>query len=216
VASSVVERLVYTEDVGGSKPSPPTESSSSEMRSAMGKFLLVSALSIGAILGLGILPEGIWADVNGLPAHPLVIHAVIVLLPLMSLILIFGIFKKRFIPKFHLYLVPATAATTIFAVIAKSSGEELSKVTFLPKEHAEWGERLAAVSVALLVTLILHVLVTVYKRKKVLAKITSFALLAIAITSIALTYVVGHSGAESVWKYKYSTAVERANQSDNG
>ena len=212
----MVERLVYTEDVGGSKPSPPTESSSSEMRSAMGKFLLVSALSIGAILGLGILPEGIWADVNGLPAHPLVIHAVIVLLPLMSLILIFGIFKKRFIPKFHLYLVPATAATTIFAVIAKSSGEELSKVTFLPKEHAEWGERLAAVSIALLVTLILHVLVTVYKRKKVLAKITSFALLALAITSIALTYVVGHSGAESVWKYKYSTAVERANQSDNG
>jgi uncharacterized membrane protein len=61
----------------------------------------------------------------------------------------------------------------------------------------------------------LHVLVTVYKRKKVLAKITSFALLALAITSMALTYVVGHSGAESVWKYKYSTAVEQANQSDN-
>lgn len=181
----------------------------------MSKFLLVSALSIGAILGLGILPESIWADINGLPAHPLVIHAVIVLLPLMSLILIFGIFKKRFISKFHLYLIPATSLTTFFAVVAKSSGEELSKVTFLPKEHAEWGERLAAVSVALLVTLILHVLVTVYKRKKVLAKIISFALLALAITSIALTYVVGHSGAESVWKYKYSTAVERANQSDN-
>ena len=27
VVSSVVERLVYTEDVGGSKPSPPTEDS---------------------------------------------------------------------------------------------------------------------------------------------------------------------------------------------
>ena len=27
VVSSVVERLVYTEDVGGSKPSPPTTSS---------------------------------------------------------------------------------------------------------------------------------------------------------------------------------------------
>jgi hypothetical protein len=25
VVSSVVERLVYTEDVGGSKPSPPTQ-----------------------------------------------------------------------------------------------------------------------------------------------------------------------------------------------
>lgn len=181
----------------------------------MGKFLMVSALSIGAILGLSIFPESLWADVNGLPAHPLVIHAVVILLPLVSLLLIFGIFKKRFISKFNLYLIPATAVTTFFAVIAKSSGEELAKVTFLPKEHAEWGERLAAVSVALLVTLILHVLVTVYKRKKVLAKITSFVLLSLAITSIALTYVVGHSGAESVWKYKYSTAVERANQSDN-
>jgi uncharacterized membrane protein len=181
----------------------------------MAKFLLVSLLSIGAILGLSVLPESTWADIDGLPAHPLVIHAVIILLPLVSLILIFGIYKKRFITKFRLYLIPATAATTIFAVIAKSSGEELAKVTFLPKEHAEWGERLAAVSVALLATLILHVLVTVYKRKKVLAKITSFALLALAITSMALTYVVGHSGAESVWKYKYSTAVEQANQSDN-
>jgi uncharacterized membrane protein len=181
----------------------------------MAKFLLVSLLSIGAILGLSVLPESTWADIDGLPAHPLVIHAVIILLPLVSLILIFGIYKKRFITKFHLYLIPATAVTTIFAVIAKSSGEELAKVTFLPKEHAEWGERLATVSVALLVTLILHVLVTVYKRNKVLAKITSFALLALAITSMALTYVVGHSGAESVWKYKYSTAVEQANQSDN-
>ena len=57
------------------------------MRSTMAKFLLVSLLSIGAILGLSVLPESTWADIDGLPAHPLVIHAVIILLPLVSLIL---------------------------------------------------------------------------------------------------------------------------------
>ena len=105
----------------------------------MRKFLTVSGISTLLIGITYFLPYGTWADLGQLPAHPLIVHGVVVLLPLLSITLLAGIFKKDFFRKAHLILITALGVTTVGVLAAKSSGDSLSAAVGLPEEHAEWG-----------------------------------------------------------------------------
>ena len=108
----------------------------------MRKFFTVSFISALTIGIAYFLPSSVWAEFGGLPAHPLIIHGVIVLLPLIAIFLLAGLFWKNLLRKLHLALIGALAFSVVGVLAAKSSGYSLSTVVGLPKSHAQWGNSL--------------------------------------------------------------------------
>ena len=172
----------------------------------MRKFGLVSAFSVGVVAVTYFMPYGTWAEINSLPAHPLIVHGVVVLLPIASILLIIGIFKKPLLHKVHLFAIPALAISTVGVLAAKSSGDSLSAAVGLPEFHAEWGNNLVPLAMALLAAFIIFSFFTFYRNIKIVSTTLSVILLVLAAGNMAMTYVVGHSGAESVWKESYAQA----------
>ena len=177
--------------------------------SPMRKFLTVTLVSTLIIIVTSFLPSGVWDELGGLPAHPLIIHGVVVLLPLLAMLVVVGIFKKELLKKLHLSMIGALALSVVAALAAKSSGYSLSAVVGLPKSHAEWGDYLVLISIALFSSFVFFSFFTFYKKIKIAS--SSFAVLMafLAVSTIGMTYAVGHSGAESVWKYKYDSLKDK-------
>jgi hypothetical protein len=167
------------------------------------KFLAISLISILLIGVTYFLPYGTWAELGELPAHPLIVHGVVVLLPLISIILISLIFKVKLFEKIHLGLIFSMAVTTVAVLAAKSSGDSLSAAVGLPEAHAEWGNNLVPLAMALFASLLIFSYFTFYKKVKIASRVTGALMAILALGSVGMTYVVGHSGAESVWKDRY-------------
>jgi len=170
------------------------------------KFAAISGISIALVGVTYFLPYGTWAEINSLPAHPLIVHGVVVLLPIVSILLLIGIFKKPLLEKVHLFAIPALALATVGVLAAKSSGDSLSAAVGLPEFHAEWGNNLVPLAMALLAGFIIFSFFSFYKNIKIVSSALSIILVFLAIGNMAMTYVVGHSGAESVWKEQYAEA----------
>jgi hypothetical protein len=81
----------------------------------------------------------------GLPVHPLIVHAVVVLVPLAALLLGASAVSPRF-RRWARYASPATALVGLVMVpLATSSGENLERTvqeTALLREHTELGDTL--------------------------------------------------------------------------
>ena len=121
----------------------------------MQNFFIVSCISALTIGISYILPRSVWAELGGLPAHPLIIHGVVVLLPLVAAFLIVGLFWKNLLRKLHLPLTGALAFSVVGVLAAKSSGYSLSAVVGLPKSHAQWGNYLVLLAIALFSSFVL-------------------------------------------------------------
>ena len=175
----------------------------------MRKFFTVSFISALTIGIAYVLPSSVWAEFGGLPAHPLIIHAVIVLLPLVAIFLLVGLFWKNLLKKLHLPIIGILALSVVGVIAAKSSGYSLSVVVGLPKSHAQWGNYLVLLAVALFSSFVLFSYFSFYKRSKVATLSLGVLMALLAVSTIGMTYVVGHSGAESVWKYRYEIGKEQ-------
>lgn len=141
----------------------------------------------------------------GLPLHPLIIHAVVVLVPLSALGVIFLLVFPRFAPTFSPLILILLIASTVAGFIAENSGQSLSNRVGYPGDHAEQGERL--VKLILLFTLLYITWFVVYRKSikfksadKLLKNTLSVLLLLTAIASTTLTFIVGHSGAKASWE----------------
>jgi hypothetical protein len=167
------------------------------------KIILISGFFSLLIAVTYFLPYGTWAELGDLPAHPLIVHGVVVLLPLVSLLLIAGLFKRELFEKAHLLLIAVLGTVTVGVLAAKSSGDSLAAAVGLPEFHAEWGNNLVPIAIALFVSVILYSFFSFYKEVKSASLVAGILMAVLAFGSIAMTYVVGHSGAESVWKNRY-------------
>jgi len=143
--------------------------------------------------------------ITGLPVHPLVIHAVVVLVPLAAI----GALLVIFFPKWRITYSPLVLITvllgTVTAFIATQSGEALSERVGLPNSHATQGERLSYVVLAFAASFTLwFALERTNWIKGASANPLKTALKVfipiIAVLSIVLTVLAGHSGAEASWK----------------
>ncbi|TEX50436.1 MAG: hypothetical protein B7C55_10595 [Actinomycetales bacterium mxb001] len=143
--------------------------------------------------------------VLGLPVHPLVVHFAIVLLILGGL----GLIAIVLIPRWRGALGWATIGVlgvgVVAAFVAKESGEQLSARVGLPQEHAEWGDRLLPVSIALFVVALGWYL---WQRRASGVGVTIVGVIGIflAVGTIVVTTIVGHSGAEAVWASRVAPA----------
>jgi hypothetical protein len=112
-------------------------------------------------------------------------------------------FGKIYLRSYILPLIGALALSVVGVLAAKSSGYSLSAVVGLPKSHAQWGNYLVLLAIALLSSFVLFSYFSFYKRSKFASLSLGVLMALLAVSTIGMTYVVGHSGAESVWKYRY-------------
>ncbi len=141
--------------------------------------------------------------IAGLPLHPLLVHSAVVLVPLVAI----GALVMSYLPSFSrrhgklILILALVAQVSVF--LAKISGEAFSEI--LNKnvdKHAQLGE------IAPFVTLPMVALIYLRWRMDragssignvVIRRLTSVALVISSIASLVVIFLVGHSGASSVW-----------------
>ncbi len=146
---------------------------------------------------------------GGLPVHTLVVHFAVVMLPLSAIALIAIIL----VPKWRGAFVWATIVGLIIgtgaAIISKASGEQLAERIGLPVTHAKWGDLLPVIAILLIVT----AAVWLWLERRATRRDPSSATrigsgpqlavgiiaLGLAVITIGMTIVVGHTGASAVW-----------------
>lgn len=138
--------------------------------------------------------------VFGLPVHLLVVHAVVVLLPLMALVTMVIAFVPRWRARVAWLVVAADVAMVVVTVVARQSGEALQRRLGgqIAAEHAAMGKDLVWFALGLLAA---SVLVALTRDAR-----GGSPRLAAALTFVAAALVtwwtirVGHTGADAVWK----------------
>ena len=147
-----------------------------------------------------------------LPVHPLINHAVAVLVPVSALGAILLVVFAKLRSNYSLLLLITVISASISAFIAENSGEALANRVGSPGEHAIQGERLF--KIVLVFTLIYILWFAIHKKyivikgaQRVINTGLSASLVATAVASAALTFIVGHSGAAATWEDRIAASV---------
>jgi uncharacterized membrane protein len=151
--------------------------------------------------------------INGVPVHPLVVHAVVVLLPLAIIGTIAIVVRPQWRRRYGPLVVLGALAATVLIPVATSSGEALQERVGNPGDHAELGDQLIWFAIPLLV---LSAALVYLDRRKTQGKppvgphslTTVVAVLAVvsALAAGVQVYRVGDSGARAAWGDKISAA----------
>jgi len=139
----------------------------------------------------------------GLPLHPLLVHSAVVLVPLVAI----GALVMSYLPSFSrrhgkiILILAVIAQVSVF--LAKMSGEAFAEILDKNVEkHAELGE------ITPLLTLPMVALIYLRWRMDrsgstfgsvLVRRLTSVALIVASVVSLVVIFLVGHSGASSVW-----------------
>jgi hypothetical protein len=144
----------------------------------------------------------------GLPAHALLVHAIVVLAPLTAVLEILCGFWPAARRNLVWLVLALAGATTILTPITTGAGEWLKdqrrSVSPILQEHAERGDWMIYFSAALLVVALalvaLHWLEGRSDRpRKALAIVVAVVALLVGVSSIVTVARIGHTGSESVW-----------------
>jgi Predicted membrane protein (DUF2231) len=149
--------------------------------------------------------------INGLPLHPLIVHAVVVLLPLSALgVLALGI-RPVWRGTFGWLVVAGSAASVIAIPMATQSGEHLEQQVGDVGAHGDLGDSLIFFALPLLLAALGLTLVHRWKRQRSTMVATVVAVLAIVVAAANLVqvYRVGDSGAKAVWQKKSAATAPR-------
>lgn len=163
-------------------------------------------------------------ELFGLPAHPLVVHAPVVLLPLAVIGVVAMMIRPTWYDRFRWPVLAITVVGAIGAVIAAGTGEELEErvedgasraARQAIEEHAEAGEAARLFAVLFLLAVLAYVLVPWFLARRSRGETAGdgaaaprftwmrpVLMVAVAITAVgSLVTIVnaGHSGADSVW-----------------
>jgi len=147
--------------------------------------------------------------VNGLPAHALWLHLVVVLVPLTALLeIVCGLWAAARRGQLMWLTLVLAVATMVVTPITINAGEWLYDLRTKPspilQEHAERGGRMVYFAAALLVVAIGLVVLRLVERRsdkrRVAARVVAgIIVLAVAISSTIQVYRTGDAGAQSVW-----------------
>lgn len=149
--------------------------------------------------------------INGIPVHPLVVHAIVVLLPLATLGTIAIAVRPRWRRPYGPLVVASALVATVLCPVATSSGEALEERVGEPGgDHAELGESLVWFALALLLASAVLVYLQRQHDRRVeadgAAATSTTALTVVAVIAVVIglaagfqVYRVGDSGAKSAW-----------------
>ena len=151
--------------------------------------------------------------VFGLPLHPLVVHAVVVLVPLGALLVIAMAARPRWrTGPFAWLAVLLVLAATVATPVATRSGESLARSVGEPEQHASFGEALIYFMLPLLALTLALVLLAARARRAAGSReagmprprslVVGLVAASAAVAAVAATgqvAVIGHSGATATW-----------------
>ncbi|MBN9100801.1 MULTISPECIES: DUF2231 domain-containing protein [unclassified Pseudonocardia] len=152
--------------------------------------------------------------INGIPAHPLVIHAVVVLLPLATLGALLIAVRPRLRRTFGIPVLLMALVGVAAVPVATQTGEQLQRVLPGPNPliqiHEQRGNTLLPWAVAFLVVLAVAV-VTEFRTSRPVdgattrtsSRVTTIATVLAAVLGLVVTGLVvwiGDAGATAVWK----------------
>lgn len=166
-------------------------------------------------------------ELFGLPAHPLIVHAPVVLVPLVALVAVAYAVVPRLRRHLWWLLAPLALAAAGSAVFAVESGEALQARLGGPNpaitRHAGFGETLRNLALLLAVAAVALVIVDLSRRRAAppradgpgaavapartsgsvvlvaVSVVLTVAVLVLAVAAIVYIVRVGHSGSEMVW-----------------
>jgi uncharacterized membrane protein len=160
--------------------------------------------------------------VRGLPVHPLVVHAVVVLLPLAVLGTLAIALRPDWRRRYGVLVLVCTAAATALIPVATSSGEQLERRVGDPGDHAALGDQLIWFAAPLLVLVV--ALVWLQRRsdrkdsletsvgdgrvgahRTLVVAVAALACL-VALANAVQVYRVGDSGAKAAWGDRVSSS----------
>ena len=157
--------------------------------------------------------------INGLPAHPLLVHIVVVLVPLSALMLVASVLWPAARRKLG-FLTPLVALATLVAVPLTTHAGEWLKARTQPetsvlRHHADLGGQLIYWSAPVFVLALLWWLATAPRvstwlaaraatvntvaTNRITLAVLGIAAVAVAVGSVIWVYRIGESGAQSVW-----------------
>ncbi|MEH1100393.1 DUF2231 domain-containing protein [Micromonospora sp. CPCC 205561] len=153
-------------------------------------------------------------EILGLPVHVLVVHAVVMLVPLLALLSAAYVALPRFRRRLDWAVAILAVVTPVSAFVAVESGEELTDA-FVAQgmqgpivdqifEHSRYGDILFRWVLPLAVAALLLLVLTsghprVPKPPSWVTPVLSVAVVAFGVVSLVYVYLTGHSGAETVW-----------------
>ncbi len=161
--------------------------------------------------------------IAGLPVHPLVVHAALVLLPVGAMALLVLLVVPRWRERYGSLTLLVLAAGAGASLAARWSGEALTETVGLPQDHARWGTMVPVVAVALLVVALAWWVVSrnadrsdrserserserAKGSRGLLAAVLGALAAVLAVGATGLTVLAGHSGAEAVWAHRIGGA----------
>jgi uncharacterized membrane protein len=167
-------------------------------------------------LALGVGTDGGLLDlVNGIPVHPLVVHAAVVLVPLAALGLIAMAASRRFSRSFGWVVATISLAAAAACLAAKESGEALEDRVGEPGfDHADLGDIMPAIALGLVLVsgplwLLDRRAGADAPRKPLRMAVAGLAVI-VAAANLVWVYRVGDSGAKSVWTPRVATSAGSA------
>ena len=148
-----------------------------------------------------------------LPAHPLLVHIPVVLLPLAALCAVLIAGRTAWFERFKWAVLALAGAGAIGGILAVESGEKLAATASVEDQiaiasHQEMGETARTMGVLFFFAVLAWVLIPVLLKRRggdvKTAKIAKIALTAVVVlTAIGSVYWIvktGHSGATRAWE----------------
>ena len=162
------------------------------------------------------MPETIF----GLPLHPLVVHATVVIVPLAAIVLGLSLVVPRFRRWAGVLPLGLTAASVVLAPLSTSTGEGLEHMvgeTRLVQQHAQLGEMLVWWCVGMFVVAGADWWL---RRSRRLggAALTAIAVAGVVVSlgTIVQTVLIGHSGAKAAWSDVAGTGSTSSTEHESG
>ncbi len=178
------------------------------MPSALKKFLVYAACGAVPIAVFLQLPLGTWADFAGLPNHPLVVHLIVVLVPVVGIWAIVAAWKPKILAASFPYLYASAVVCALGSIVAESSGNSLAAAVGFPEAHAEAGDRMVSFTIALVgIIFVLGAISQLWPKRPVMAGVRILVTV-LGVAALPLTYIAGHTGAEATWEQVYAEALE--------
>lgn len=146
-------------------------------------------------------------QIGGLPLHPLVVHAVVVLLPLGALGAVAVAVRPRWARPYGPLVAAAAVLAALGAVVAVEAGNALEArlgytgdALALLSEHGRWGLWTRNLSLAFAV---LAVAASVLQRRAPAApaRVTAALAALVGVAATVFAVLAGDSGAQSVWGF---------------
>ena len=144
--------------------------------------------------------------IGGLPLHPLIVHAAVVLLPLSALGLLVLIAVPRWRRTFGWLVLAGLFVSAGTAWLAKETGENLAATLGVPQEHAQWGDRIVPIAGLLFIAAAVWFWRIRSGSTGALTAIAAVVAAILSVASIVIIVIVGHTGAEAAWAGKMAAA----------